>query len=326
MRWYHATAGIIVLAGITTAGWLATQRGQSDPILKPWSEIGGYNWLMPGLKSATVHVIDRPHEMNEAIRSRTWLTRVGRSRAYHLSTNSLRLRGPEIGAKVAGTQRILVIGESVAHGWGLEVKDTWTVKLEAELRGRGIAAEVLNAGVPSAFSEAMRGFCLAKAAALAPDVVIWMRRPVGAGGANALAQGARDCAAVTRARLVVALPPISTFDAHGSGVYGSEAGALRRLLPGVDVIELTDVIRAAQQGKGEVLEHRGDRALVVDQETGKVWLDVPWSAQGLDPSIYTLFEDESSVREALFFDGGHPDEAGTTVLANALADRLGPKR
>ena len=326
MRPYHAAAGLIVLAGIATAGWLATHRGQSDPVLEPWSEIGGYPWLIPGLAEATVHVIDRPHEMNEAMRARTWLTRVGRSRVYHLSTNSLRLRGPETGAKVKGTQRILVIGESVAHGWGLEAEDTWTVKLEAELRGRGMPTEVLNAGVPSAFSEAMRGFYMAKAPALAPDVVVWMRRPVGPGGAQALATGARDCAAATRARLLVVLPPISTFDAHGATVYGSEARGIRERLPGVDVIELTDVFRAAQQGKGEVLVHRGDRAVVVDQETGKVWLDVPWSAQGLDATIYALFEDEPAVREALFFDEGHPDEAGTTVLASALADRLGPQR
>ncbi len=323
MRWFHAVAGGIVASGLVLAGVLTASRGQSDPILEGWTEIGGYPWLKANLRRANVVVIDRPHRVSEAMQSRAWLSSIGRTRSYSLTTNSLRLRGPEVGPKPPGTKRILAIGESVTHGWGLADSDTWVVKLEAELRGQGRAVEVLNAGVPSAFSETMRGWCLAKAKALQPDVIVWMRRAVGPGGARSLAQGARDCAGATGARIVLVLPPISTFDAHGATAYVSEAPELKALLSGTDVIELTDVFRAAQRGRGEVLEHRGTKAVVVDQESGKVWLEAPWTDQDLDPSIYALFEDEPAVREALFFDEGHPDAEGATLLAHTLAERLG---
>ncbi|GDX79741.1 hypothetical protein LBMAG42_15520 [Deltaproteobacteria bacterium] len=324
MRWFHAAAGVIVASGLVLAGVLAASRGQSDSILEKWTDIGGYPWLKASLREANVVVIDRPHMVSEAMQSRTWLSSIGRTRSYRLTTNSLRLRGPEIDAKPPGTKRILAVGESVTHGWGLAYEDTWTVKLQAELRAGGQAVEVINAGVPSAFSETMRGFCLAKAKALEPDLIVWMRRAVGPGGARSLAQGARDCAAATGARIVLVLPPISTFDAHGSTAYVSEAPELQALLPGTQVIELTDTFRAAQQGRGEVLEHRGAKAVVVDQESGKVWLEAPWTDQDLDSSIYALFEAEPTVREALFFDEGHPDAEGATLLAHTLAERLGP--
>ncbi len=323
MRWFHFVAGGIVATGAALGLVLAASRGQSDQALEKWSDIGGYPWLKAGLREARVVVIDRPHRATEAMKSRTWWSSIDRTRTYHLNTNSLHLRGPEIGPKPVGTRRIVALGESVTHGWGLEEDQTWTVKLQAELRRQGRRVEVINAGVPSAFSETMRGWCLAKAGALEPDLIIWMRRAVGPGGARSLAQGARDCAAATGARIVVVLPPISTFDAHGSTAYVAEAPELQALLPGIDVIELTGVFRAAQAGRGEVLERRGSRAVVVDQENGKVWAEVAWTDQDLDPAIYALFEDEPEVREALFFDEGHPDEEGTTLLARTLAERLG---
>jgi lysophospholipase L1-like esterase len=324
MRWFHWLAAGIVATGLVLAAVLAASRGQSDPILAVWTEIGGYPWLKPNLRSAKVVVIDRPHRVSEAMQSRAWLTAIGRTRSYALTTNSQRLRAPELSRKRAGTKRILVIGESVAHGWGLADEDTWVVKLQAELQAGGQDVEVINAGVPSAFSETMRGWCVAKATPLEPDLIVWMRRAVGPGGAGSLAQGARDCAAATRAKIVLVLPPISTFDAHGATAYRSEAPELQRLMPGTDVIELTDTFRDAQRGRGEVLEHRGTKAVVVDQESGAIWLEAPWSEQDLDPAIYALFESEPDVREALFFDEGHPDAEGATLLAHTLAVRLGP--
>jgi hypothetical protein len=39
----------------------------------------------------------------------------------------------------------------------------------------------------------------------------------------------------------------------------------------------------------------------------------------MDEAVYALFESEPEVREALFFDEGHPDAEGFTVFAESVA-------
>jgi lysophospholipase L1-like esterase len=71
-----------------------------------------------------------------------------------VSTNSLGLRGPEVGPKRG--LRILALGDSFTFGVGAGQKETWPARL-AEILG----AEVLNAGAP--------GFGV-------PDAVAWYER------------------------------------------------------------------------------------------------------------------------------------------------------
>jgi lysophospholipase L1-like esterase len=87
--------------------------------------------------------------------------------------NALGLRGPETGERPPpGSRRILVLGDSVVFGWGLEETESYPVRLAEALRRGNVAAEVLNAGVP--------GFSIADEAALhreiapalAPDAVV----------------------------------------------------------------------------------------------------------------------------------------------------------
>ena len=71
------------------------------------------------------------------------------ARGVHVVTNSLGLRGPEVSRTPApGTERVLVMGDSVAFGFRLEQGETFPVLLEQELEQRdGGSWEVLNAGV-----------------------------------------------------------------------------------------------------------------------------------------------------------------------------------
>lgn len=63
----------------------------------------------------------------------------------HVETNSRRLRGPEIApAPPPGTRRILVLGDSVAFGYGVVEEDSFPAQLEAQL---GAGHEVINAAV-----------------------------------------------------------------------------------------------------------------------------------------------------------------------------------
>lgn len=85
--------------------------------------------------------------------------------------NSLGLRGPELRSPKP-SKRILVIGDSIAFGYGLNATETIPARVEAMLRARGIDAEVLNGGVV-AYSSRQEGRWLeVHGDTLAPDEVI----------------------------------------------------------------------------------------------------------------------------------------------------------
>jgi lysophospholipase L1-like esterase len=324
VRGVRLAATGIVLAGVAVAAWVVTHRGQSDMVMGPWDRLGGQRWLLPDLDEAEVVVIDRPHTKAEAPQARRGLATIRRTRSYRLSTNADRLRNPPIGPKPPGTWRIVALGDSVTHGWGLAEPESWPRQLEADLRASGRAVEVINAGMPSADPDLMATWCVTEGPRFSVDEVLWARRPAGPGGVGHYAELARKCAAALHARLTVVLSPVSTFDAHGMAVYAQEDREVAAQIREAQVIPLTDALRAAQAGRGEVLQRRGDKAAVVDQETGRVWVEAPWSDGDLDPAIYRLFEAEPAVREALFFDEGHPDAEGAAVMARTVAAQLRP--
>ena len=61
--------------------------------------------------------------------------------------NSHGLRGPEVLARLAGTQRVVLMGESTMFGLGVPWELTCAPQLEATLERRGLPAQVLNAAV-----------------------------------------------------------------------------------------------------------------------------------------------------------------------------------
>lgn len=69
-------------------------------------------------------------------------------KAVPVSTNSWGLRDRELGARKPGVTRILVLGDSLMFGYGVEIEDTATRILEQILRQRlGRDVEVVNAAV-----------------------------------------------------------------------------------------------------------------------------------------------------------------------------------
>ena len=64
------------------------------------------------------------------------------------SINSLGLRGPEAAARSPGQRRVLVVGDSLPFGYGVEDDQTFPFHLESRLRATGVDVVVGNAGVP----------------------------------------------------------------------------------------------------------------------------------------------------------------------------------
>jgi len=77
----------------------------------------------------------------------------GRHRAkefdVRIETNALGLREREIGSPSPPAIRIVCTGDSFCYGHGVEAEEAYPRRLEESLRSRGLAVEVVNAGVPS---------------------------------------------------------------------------------------------------------------------------------------------------------------------------------
>jgi lysophospholipase L1-like esterase len=316
-----------VAIGIGVVAMGKRQARTSEVVVERWDALGGSHWLKANLQDATVIVPDRPHAKSEFNDDWTgFTTRVERTRSFTVRTNNHRLRGGPVGEKQG--LRIISLGDSVTHGWGVDEQYAYPARLQVALGEAGFPAQVLNAGVPANRISGMIAWCESQAKALKPDWIIWTRRPGfdDPPPYNLYVDAVQRCARATGARILVVLPPISAFDLHGGRVWQQEQqGLTGRLRPkGFTVLELTQVFREKATGRGEVLVTEGQVLKVADQESDKIWLEIPLQGEHLPQAVYDLFEDEKQVREALFFDDGHPDQEGYDLFARTVAAKLVP--
>lgn len=91
----------------------------------------------------------------------------------HIRFNALGLRGPEIGPKQPHERRLLVLGDSLAFGWGVEERQLFGARL-AELlcTQTGASWTSINAGVCSYNSIQERLYLEHRGLALEPDLVV----------------------------------------------------------------------------------------------------------------------------------------------------------
>ncbi len=319
-----SVAGAAVVGGGAYT-WIRRDTALSSaPITGPWAELGhGIHWILPNLHDAPMVVPDRPHDVEET-RDASRRAGVHRTRRFLVTSSARRLRGDHFpAAPPAGTLRIAAVGDSTTFGWGLSEEETWPAQLTAELRRRGHAVEVLNAGVPAQRIEGMAAWLRVMAPALGVGAVLFTRRPPPDGpmAFDAYAGAVRQ---VRQAfgRVQVLLPPVSQFDPHGCSVWQGEWDGLRNRLPDTNVLDLTPAMRAAQGQRGFRVEVANGTATVIRGETGEKILSARASAHGLPAEVYDLLEADASVRETLFFDDGHPDAEGIAALVPIIADRV----
>jgi len=88
--------------------------------------------------------------------------------------NSIGLRSPEIAVpKPPGTKRVLVLGDSVAFGWGVAEEETFSRRLERALRPQlACPVEVVDAGVTGYATVDEADYFTHEGLAVEPDVVL----------------------------------------------------------------------------------------------------------------------------------------------------------
>lgn len=314
-----ASAALAAGAGLGVMRWL--RRGvyalptESDVIIDA-VEIQGarLNLLRAGLRGARVVVPDRPHDPRDAIDPRARAA-MRRRRVFTVDSNEDRLRGRRA-LEETGRPRTLLLGDSVAFGWGVEERASLGARLAAAL-----GSEVLVAGVPGmrpAQVAVWAGHLLQR---IEVDQVLLVIRPR-EDEVPALGPLWREVERRGRARRAHVLSPLSTFDLRGARSLGSLASAVRAASPGVPVLEGTEIMREQPPGDGVVLHAEGLRQELRDARTGEVRLRAEGEPERPAEAILAAFEADGALREPYFFDGGHLDEEGSERFARAIADFL----
>jgi lysophospholipase L1-like esterase len=122
-----------------------------------------------------VHVIDwsgkhgvRLHPNVKATIRRHELSKLD----VQISTNSLGLRGPQLGPKQPGEVRILHVGDSITFGDYMDEPETIPALIQQKLEANGKKAVVLNAALPGANASDEFYHYMELAEAVQPDVVL----------------------------------------------------------------------------------------------------------------------------------------------------------
>ncbi len=193
--------------------------------------------------------------------------------------------------KTPGVTRILFLGPSFTFGWGSEYEDSFVARAGAMLRERGLAVEVINAGVPSHLSEYQLCWLRSEGWRYHPDLVVYADYGR-VGGISGECPERLDCPVIENG-VLHSVPPtlklraIARLKNLGIVWYGFQ---LQRLLmrpppPNPDAVgkELrgSDVL-AAEQGDPEVLAARYRRFeesvhSMVDAEIPVVFVRIPLS-------------------------------------------------
>ena len=326
--WASLLSAIAIFSVAGVVLWSQQQPHQSDAIARSVPELGpNAHILLPSLEKATVVAPDRPHDPSEVF-SEDKHSLIRRTRTFTVTTNSLGLRNRELEQNKT-QRRVLCLGDSVTFGWGVESAESYPEQL-AQL----IQAEVVNAGVPAMKPEHLVGYSRTLVSSVNPDIVLIAMRPNWMVPQSAVADFARVVRAVQRiferAKIAVVLPPLSTFDPRGRAQSAREVREISHQLAGIPLLDLTPIFDQRMPQEGVELNVSGTEQLVVSRKDQQVLVraaapdggKINGPMRSLAVEVTQLFEEDTSIKEPLFFDGGHPDVKGFEVFAAAVRSWL----
>lgn len=322
---------VALVAALTARQWLFFLFEKSYPLLfesalltRPSQEFGMD--LRPNLTNARMVVAGRPHDPRYIV-SQLKKGEVKKRRVFFVTTNADAFRGEPIPReKAPGELRIACIGDSITFGWGMDEALSWPGNLRTLLREAmpDTPTSVINAGIPGFPPDNIAPMIQHKLAPFRPDILIVMRNGNVLWEAPEQAypqmlQGVLDATTAIGAKLVLALPPTSSFDLRP--VNGTFAPMMRDFAAahGLASIDFTPVFEEKGRGRGLKLEKDGRFQHLVRYQDGK--REVVTSAEVEQPQVgasILAWLDESKESEALFIDEGHPDEEGTRLMGEQM--------
>jgi lysophospholipase L1-like esterase len=140
--------------------------------------VGALCWLAAEWVVARLQLLEAPPAMSMGHARRGYQLRPGfdgvTKHGVRIRISSLGLRSPEVtAAKPPGTLRLLVLGDSVTFGWGVDEEVTFARRIERALRAElPCPVEVLNAGVSGYGSIEEADFFAHEGLALEPDALL----------------------------------------------------------------------------------------------------------------------------------------------------------
>lgn len=312
---------LAILSIISVMVWVINSRQsnhQSDVISRSAPEVGPRaHVLLANLENARLVVPDRPHDPSEVFREDK-AQRINRVREFYASTNSLGFRSPEL-QEPKSKFRILCIGDSVTFGWGVADDETYPALLQKEFT----AVEVINVGVPALKPEHVLSYVNNFIETVQPDLVLLAMRPNWM-TPNAI-QGYAHTATKLQARVLPApfgliLPPLASFDPKGRAQEQQELASIRRSIGKIPLLDLTAIFDQKLPNTGVTLVQEGTLQKMVSRKDGTIITQgqTPPPPQSLATEIIQEFEQNSKLKEPLFFDGGHPDAEGFAIFSEAL--------
>jgi len=323
MRTMRATAIVVSLlaVGLGVRAGVDLQGGVqvSTTLIQPAPELGpGGRVLKANLVNAKTVAPDRPHHPDD-VTTPDRIQRFKRVRTFYTNTGSRGLRGPDFETPSPGF-RVVCIGDSVTFGWGVSDDQTYPAHLATVL-----GVEVLNAGMPAAKPSQMAQWLQIHARTIDADVVVFSARPNWSmprpfeDYRNAVMAAE---SAVSPAKLMIVLPPVSTFDPLGTREKDREVQGLRNVLGARPFLELTDAFWAAQTAPGVVMETEGSLQRMVRLPGRTVVAQGHAEGDRLASELVAALESDPGLVEPMFFDGGHPDEQGYRLFATEVARSL----
>lgn len=313
--------GAIVAAIVAATIFIKKENNlhQSETISTPAPELGPRaHKLLPNLKEALVVVPDRPHDPMEVF-SENKADTIKRVRSFTVSTNSLGYRDDEI---VGQPVEIVCVGDSVTFGWGVTQAESYPEQLE-----KSLGVNVLNTGVPALKPEHVEAYIQSILNEVKPKLFLvamrpnWMTPNPLQGYVQTMKRIHRTLSKQNIAMGVV-LPPLASFDPKGRSNNAREVAFLRKELNGIPMLDTTPIFDANLPAGGVAFNLKNGMQQMIDRATGTVLAEgaQPAPPRNLAPEIIAHFEQNKSVKEPLFYDGGHPDAEGFVLFGSALAD------
>ena len=320
MKKFIFTAAIVLsIAG--SAWWMSGSKDihQSETISTPAPELGPRaHKLLPNLKKAEVIVPDRPHDPVEVF-SEDKAKTIQRTRAFTVSTNSLGYRDDELSTK--RNLKIVCVGDSVTFGWGVKHSETYPSQL-----AKSLGVDVLNTGVPALKPEHVEAYIKSILESVQPPIVLIAMRPNWM-TPNPLQGYVQTMKRIHRTlqqqniQLGLILPPLASFDPKGRSNNSREVAFLRKELGNIPLLDTTPIFDTNLPEGGVTLQLNRGMQQMIDRSTGTVLAEGPQPPppKSLAKEIVAQFENNSDIREPLFFDGGHPDAEGFVLFGDTVS-------